>query len=148
MRNVWSFVKDYKFSLLVVAVILFLSFFKPPHTELDEVTNFDKFVHFCMYFGFSAVIWLEYLRRHRNDASRWVIHNTGFSVNWLALLMGAMVLPIVLSGAIELGQQYLTAYRGGEWWDFASNSTGVVMAALCGYVFLRCRRRRGRGRGE
>ncbi|MBO7498435.1 MAG: hypothetical protein J6T64_04490 [Bacteroidaceae bacterium] len=144
MRSVWSFVKDYKFSLLVTAVILFLSFFKPPHTELDEITNFDKFVHFGMYFGFSAIIWLEYLRKRRSDASRWVIHNTSFSVNGLTLLMSAMVLPIVLSGAIELGQQYLTAYRGGEWWDFASNSMGVVTASLCGYFFLR-RRRRGRG---
>jgi len=145
MRNVWSFIKNYKFSLAVVAVILFLSFFKPPHTELDEITNFDKFVHFSMYFGFSAVIWLEYLRCHREDPRRWVIHNTGFSVNRLRLLLGAMVFPIALSGAIELAQEYLTTYRGGEWWDFASNSTGVVADSLCGYLFLKRRRRSGRG---
>ena len=145
MCNVWSFVKNYKFSLLVVAVILFLSFFKPPHTELDKITNFDKFVHFSMYFGFSAVIWFEYLRCHRGNLSLWVIHNTVFSVNWLKLLLGAMVLPIALSGAIELGQEYLTTHRGGDWWDFASNSTGVVAASLCGYLFLKRRRRSGRG---
>lgn len=145
MRNIWSFVRDYKCSFFIVAVILFLSFFKPPHTELDEITNFDKFVHFSMYLGFSAVIWLEYLRRHRQDSSRLAIHNTAFSVSWSKLLMGAMVLPIALSGVIELGQEYLTTYRGGEWWDFASNSTGVAVASLCGYFFLKCRRNKGRG---
>jgi VanZ family protein len=145
MHRVWLFIKQYKFSLLVLAVILFLSFFKPPHTELDEITNFDKVVHFCMYGGFSAIIWLEYLRCHREDPSRGVMRNSGFTVNRVWLLIGALVLPIVLSGGIELAQEYLTTYRGGEWWDFASNSTGVLAASLCGYFFLKGRRRRGRG---
>jgi len=129
MRNVWPFVKRYKLSLTVLAVILFLSFFKPPHTELDEITNFDKMVHFGMYFVFGSVIWIEYLRSHAR-------------ADGLRLAVGAVLLPIVLSGGIELGQEYLTAYRGGDWWDFASNSTGVLAAAVVGYLFLR-RRRRG-----
>ena len=127
MRNIWTFIKRYKFSLLVVAVILFLSFFKPPHTELDEITNFDKMVHFGMYFVFSGVIWMEYLHSHAH-------------ADWRRLAVGAVVLPIVLSGGIELGQEYLTVYRGGDWWDFASNSTGVLVAAVTGYLFLRRRR--------
>ncbi len=127
MRNIWTFIKRYKFSLLVVAVILFLSFFKPPHTELDEITNFDKMVHFGMYFVFSGVIWIEYMHSHAH-------------ADWRRLAVGAVVLPVVLSGGIELGQDCLTAYRGGDWWDFASNSTGVLVAAVTGYLFLRRRR--------
>ncbi|MCR5138627.1 MAG: hypothetical protein K6B45_00465 [Bacteroidaceae bacterium] len=123
----WTFIKRYKFSLLVVAVILFLSFFKPPHTELDEITNFDKMVHFGMYFVFSGVIWIEYMHSHAH-------------ADWRRLAVGAVVLPVVLSGGIELGQDCLTAYRGGDWWDFASNSTGVLVAAVTGYLFLRRRR--------
>ena len=143
MHNVWLFVKRYKFSLLLLAVILFLSFFKPPHTGLDEITNFDKFVHFSMYFGFGAVIWLEYLCAHRADYAVSVFRNTRFDVNCRQLVVGAVVLPIVLSGGIELAQENLTAYRGGEWWDFASNSAGILMAALCGYFLLKGLRRRG-----
>ena len=143
MNNIRLFIRNYKFSLLTVAVILFLSFFKPPHTELDEISNFDKFVHFCMYFGFSGVIWLEYLHAHRCDNGKSIFRNERFSINRLRLALGAIVSPLVLSGLIELAQEYLTTHRGGEWWDFASNSTGVLTSALCGYLFLKGRRRRG-----
>jgi len=147
MHNIWSFVKRYKFSLLIVAVILFLSFFKPPHTELDNITNFDKFVHFSMYACFSAVIWLEYLVSHKvvSDGSKHSLFKSLFFVNRLQLVLCAVVMPIALSGIIELGQEYLTSHRGGDWWDFASNSTGVLVSALCGYFFLR-RRKCGRGK--
>lgn len=143
MQDIWLFIRKYKFSLLVVAVILFLSFFKPPHTELDEITNFDKFVHFSMYFCFGAIIWFEYLRAHRSDKTASLFRNTRFALSWRRLVVGAIVLPIALSGVIELAQEYLTTYRGGEWWDFASNSSGILGAALCGYLFLKGRRRRG-----
>ena len=130
MKKIGLFIKKYKFSLVVMAVILFLSFFKPPHTELDNITNFDKFVHFSMYAFFAAVIWFEYLRSHQ-------------TVNGLRLAIGAVALPILMSGGIELAQQHLTAHRGSEWWDFASNSAGILAAAIVGYLFLKGRRRRG-----
>ena len=130
MKEIGLFIRQYKFSLVVMAVIMFLSFFKPPHTKLDNITNFDKFVHFSMYACFAAVIWTEYLRSHR-------------TVNAVRLIIGAVALPILMSGGIELAQQYLTAYRGSEWWDFAANSAGVLAAAIGGYLFLKCRRRRG-----
>lgn len=124
MNFITRHISRYKFSLIVVAVILFLSFFKPPHTGLDTITNFDKMVHFAMYFGFSCVIWFEYLRSH-----------TTYSA--LRLVLGAIIFPIALSGVIELAQEYLTTYRGGEWWDFASNSSGVLFAALIGFLLMR-----------
>ena len=51
-----------------------------------------------------------------------------------------VLMPIVMSGVIELGQAYLTVHRSGEWWDFASNTIGVFTALagmLLYFFFLR-----------
>ena len=106
---------NYRFSLLIVGVILYLSFFTPPKTELDTVSNIDKLAHICMYGGLCLIIWWEYLRCHAN------IHH-------LRTLVGALILPIALSGIIELLQEYATENRSGDWWDMAANSLGVILA--------------------
>lgn len=110
----------YKFSLLIVGIILYLSFFTPPKTELDTVTNIDKLAHICMYGGLCSILWIEYLRTHA-------------TINRLRTLIGAIVLPIALSGAIELLQEYATTNRSGDWADMIANSTGALLAALLGY---------------
>lgn len=110
----------YKFSLLIVGVILYLSFFTPPKTELDMVTNIDKLAHICMYGGLCSILWIEYLRTH-------------VTINRLRTLIGAIVLPIALSGIIELLQEYATTNRSGDWADMIANSTGALLAALLGY---------------
>ena len=61
------YLKKYPFSLLVIAVVIYLSFFRPP--SMDDFPLFpgvDKVVHFCMYGGVSGMLWLEFLRNHRN----------------------------------------------------------------------------------
>ncbi len=117
MRHYFS---NYKFSLLVVGVILYLSFFTPPKTELDTVTNIDKLAHICMYGGLCSVLWIEYLRTHA-------------AINRLRTLIGAVVLPILLSGVIELLQEYATTNRSGDWADMIANSIGALPAAIAGY---------------
>ena len=127
MTKISSYLRKYKCSLTVVAVILYLSFFTPPSTSLGEITNFDKFVHACMYCGFCSVIWFEY----------WRSHTTGKPVR---MAIWGVLMPIVMSGVIELGQAYLTVHRSGEWWDFASNTIGVFTALagmLLYFFFLR-----------
>ena len=113
----------YKVSLLIIGVILYLSFFTPPKTELDNVSNIDKLAHICMYGGLCSILWIEYLRSH-------------VQLNRLRLLFGAILLPIALSGIIELLQEYATTNRSGDWADMIANSTGVILAALLGqFVF-------------
>ena len=46
-----SYIKKYPISLFIILTVIYLSFFKPPKTDLDEIPNFDKLVHVCMYFG-------------------------------------------------------------------------------------------------
>lgn len=108
-------------------MILYLSFFTPPKTELDAVPNFDKLVHFCMYFGFSGVIWLESLCVRRNK----------FGIR--KILVAAVLFPVLFSGCIEVGQEYLTINRSGDWIDFVANATGVVCASLIAYYIVRPR---------
>ena len=103
--------------MLVIGVILFLSFFNPPETPLDEITNIDKMLHFTMYFGFCVVLWFEYFKSHEHaDAKR--------------LIPWAVIAPIVFSGLIEIGQQLLTPMRAADWWDFLFNTLGCLAAAL------------------
>ena len=108
-----------------------LSFFKPPTTELGTIPNLDKVVHICMYFGMSGMLWLEFLRAHRKD-------HTPIWHAWV----GAFICPVLFSGIVELLQEYCTTYRGGDWLDFAANTTGAVLASLAACLVLKPRMQR------
>lgn len=119
-----TYLKKYPLSIIIIGIILFLSFFNPPETPLNEVTNIDKVLHFIMYFGFCAVLWLEYFMSHeRYDASR--------------LIPWAIIAPIIFSGLIEIGQQTLTPTRAADWWDFLFNTLGCLTAALFSQLVTR-----------
>lgn len=122
------YIKYYPISLIIIAVVIYLSFFKPPSTKLDTISNIDKILHFGMYFGLSGMLWIEFLRNHRkNDAPLWHA--------WI----GAFLCPVVFSGIVELLQEYCTSYRGGDWLDFAANSAGAVVASLIAFYIIRPR---------
>lgn len=120
------YLKKYPISLTVIAIVIYLSFFKPPTMEITKIPNMDKLVHLCMYGGVSGMLWIEFLRNHRKYDE----------VMWHAWI-GALLCPILMGGAIELLQEYCTTYRGGDWFDFLANSTGVVLATLFAYFVLR-----------
>ena len=117
------YIKKYPVSLAIILAVIYLSFFKPPSTDLNEIPNLDKVVHICMYFGMSGMLWLEFLRAHKRDRAPL----------WHAWA-GAFACPILFSGIVELLQEYCTTYRGGDWMDFAANTTGVVLASFVGYL--------------
>ena len=119
-----QYLKKYPLTWLTIATILYLSFFKPPQTDMEEIPGIDKIVHICMYGGLCFLLWIEYLRTHS------VIH-------WKRIIIGGILFPIAFSGSIELAQSYLTEHRGGDWLDLAANTTGVLLAALIGYYILR-----------
>ncbi|MDD2438486.1 MAG: VanZ family protein [Massilibacteroides sp.] len=121
------FLMKYPFSLLITATVVYLSFFHPPSIGVPLVPYFDKIVHFGMYGGLSGMLWLEFLRNHRNNSSPDLRHA------WI----GAVVCPIIFSGGIELIQKHFTSYRGGEWADFFANTAGVAVATLIAYCLLR-----------
>ena len=122
--NAMSYLKKYPLSILIIGIILFLSFFNPPETPLNEFNNIDKVLHFIMYFGFCSVLWFEYFRSHvQSDPKR--------------LVPWAIIAPIIFSGLIEIGQQTLTPTRAADWYDFLFNTLGCLVAALFSLVVTR-----------
>ncbi|MDH6306448.1 VanZ family protein [Parabacteroides sp. PF5-5] len=118
------YIKKYPFSLTIILIVLYLSFFKPPSLDMPFFPGIDKVAHFCMYGGMSGMLWLEYLLNHRRER-----------LSIKHIVVGAILCPIMFSGIVELGQEYLTAYRGGDWFDFLANTGGVLTASLfCWYV--------------
>ena len=90
------YIKKYPVSLVIILAVIYLSFFKPPTTDLGTIPNLDKVVHICMYFGMSGMLWLEFLRAHRRDRTPM----------WHAWV-GAFVCPVLFSGAVELLQAFV-----------------------------------------
>ncbi len=120
------YLRKYPVSLAVILAVIYLSFFKPPKTELDTVKGFDKLVHVLMYLGMSGMLWWEFLKAHRKRRVPL----------WHAWI-GALVCPVLFSGLVEILQARCTTYRGGDWWDFVASSAGAVLASLIGYFVFR-----------
>ncbi len=114
----------YTVSWLLIVAILLACFLPVPETEMDDVPFIDKWVHILMYLVLSSSLWIEYLRSHTH-------------IDYPKLCVGAIVLPIVLSGLIELGQAYCTTTRSGDWLDFLAHVTGVVFGARLGFTVYR-----------
>lgn len=110
-----SLLHDFPLTLLCVALTWYLCLIRTTNMHLPTFDGFDKCVHVCMYLGTCSVFWVEYFRSHR-QASR------------IALCLVAVVAPILMSGIIELAQEYCTTCRTGDWFDFAANSLGVLLA--------------------
>lgn len=123
MNKMRQFVSKYPLSCLCIVLVWYLSiWFRPPRLpQLENVAFIDKWTHFLMYGGTCSVIWWEYLRSHARLNARKL-----FLLAWLA--------PIVMSGVIELIQEYYTATRAGEWLDLAANATGVTLGSIVGLL--------------
>lgn len=120
------YIKRYPLSLAIIAIVIFLSFFRPPSVKVPVFSGFDKLVHFLMYAGISGCLWLEFFFNHRKEA---------FNVRYA--IIGAVVAPILFSGVVELLQEHLTKYRGGEWLDFLANTCGVLVATAVAWYIIR-----------
>ena len=58
------------------------------------------------------------------------------------LFFWAWLMPVAMSGIIELLQEYCTGgTRSGEWLDLAANSTGITLAAVIGLLIYSLARR-------
>ncbi len=123
MREFFRNLKKYPLSWMCILVVWILSFCTPPSTPLDNVAFIDKWAHIIMYGVTSAVIWEEYLKKNEKISKK-------------KLFFFAWLFPILMSGAIELMQEYLTnGRRSGDWLDFAANSVGVTLSAII-YILL------------
>ena len=132
MKIISHFIRKYPCSCVLIAAIWYLSLlFEAPRTPLDNVLLIDKWVHIVMYGGTFTVLWIEYIRQHQKP-------------DYWKLLIWAFIAPIVMSGIIELLQEYCTEKRSGDWLDLTANAIGVTLAVIIGLILLRLRARRNR----
>ena len=118
------YLKRYPLSHLVIATVIILSLAPIPEMpKLPDIKLLDKWVHFVMYGGTCCVIWWEYWRQHKK-------------IDWQHVTVGAIVLPVLMGGMLELMQKYLTTCRSGDWLDFVANCIGVGLGALIGYFIV------------
>ena len=117
--------RRYPITFLLAFAVVLLSLLPVPDVRMTvEVPLMDKWAHMVMYGVLTLVIWLEYIKAHRQMRSR-------------RLLLLAFLAPIAMGGVLELMQAYLTTCRSGEWLDFVANSIGAVVGAGCGLLASR-----------
>ena len=130
MKKIVYLLRHYPLTLLCLALIWYLSLFiVMPETPIDNVPFVDKWTHLVMYGGTCTMMWWEYSRFHTRLAI-WKL----FLLAWLA--------PILMSGCLELLQEYCTETRSGEWLDLAANSLGVTLGALLGMLIWKLKHSR------
>ena len=123
MKYIAGLLKRYPLSTALALVIWVLCLAPTlPETPLDNVRLIDKWTHLVMFGSLTAVIWWEYLRRHR-------------TLHAARLFLLAFVAPVVMGGLVELAQAYCTGgRRSGEWLDFFADALGVVLGTLVGFL--------------
>ena len=130
MKMSLHFVRKYPVSCFLFALIWYLSlFFVAPETPLNNIKLIDKWVHFIMYGSTCGVLWMEYIRQHQRP-------------DYGKLFIWAWVAPIVMSGIIEVLQEYCTETRNGDWIDLAANAIGVTLGAIFGLILLATKKKK------
>lgn len=115
-----KYIKGQPLSITIALAIWVLCMIPIPETPLGNISMIDKWTHLLMYGTIVSVIMIEYGRRTE-------------TVNWVHLLIGGLALPILMSGAIELAQAYLTnGVRSGDLRDFAANTAGALIGSIIG----------------
>jgi len=104
------------FSILIAAIILYLSMANS-HT-FDKVPinipNFDKFVHFGMYFGLMSVLIFENRKAIKSNGNLFLIS----------------LIPFFYGIIIEIMQSALTTTRTGSIYDALANSAGILVSVF------------------
>ncbi|MGC1390490.1 MAG: VanZ family protein [Bacteroidales bacterium] len=109
-------IKKNIFSILVALVIMYLSLANS-HTfdkvaSFITIPNFDKVVHFLMYFGLMSVIILENRKTIKGTVNLFFIGLIPFSYGVL----------------MEILQSALTVTRTGSIFDALANGTGILVS--------------------
>ncbi len=113
-----KFLKYSWIPVFIAAIIFYLSCLIPandvPDIDLHFFIPTDKLVHFCMYLGLSGATALYY------------VYDKKGNVNILKLLIGAIIIPILYGGLIEILQWKYFPPRSGDWFDFLADILGSL----------------------
>jgi hypothetical protein len=84
----------------------------------ETLTVFDKLVHALMFLGVSGTVFFDNTRYFRR------------ATNLQRIFAGSFLFPVFFGGIIEIGQEYATSYRSGDWMDFLFDVMGVAAGFL------------------
>ncbi len=118
MSELLYFFRKHWISIPLCLMILYLCFMDTQSLPKVEVSDFDKFVHFIMFLTVSGVIFFENTSYFRKKISMWKIINFSF------------LFPTIYSGLIEIGQEYLSPTRTGDWIDFLFDGIGALLGMV------------------
>ena len=104
-------------TLVTVAIVVLSTMPIPEEAPLGDVPLIDKWVHMVMYAGLVFMMWVDHVVRSKQEYT--------WTVRILILLYA-----IVLGGAMELVQAYLTTCRSGDWIDFEADAVGALIGKL------------------
>ena len=105
-------------SIPLCLVILYLCFMNTQSLPEVNVLGIDKLTHVIMFLGLSGVIYFENSSYFRKKVSLRIIFIYSF------------IFPTIYSGLIEIGQEYLSPFRAGEWMDFLSDVIGTSLSLM------------------
>ena len=134
-----TLLRCYPLSCYLIIGIWIACFMNVPDTPLSHISLIDKWTHFAMYGLTTMVIGFEILKNHRpKQDGLWQRLRQQLVYTWL--------LPILMSGLIEILQAYCTGgRRSGEWLDFVANAIGATIGATIGILVARYRANGRRG---
>lgn len=99
-------------SIIVAAVILYVSLLREPHFALPAFAHSDKLAHFIMYLLLGAMAYWDSERTNIDSKKRWII---------------TTIIPIMYGGMIELVQEWWFYPRTGDYVDWLSDAAGVIV---------------------
>jgi hypothetical protein len=115
-----SFLRKYALSILFCIVASIGCFMDLSEVPKLAKTDLDKLIHMGFGFILSILIFFENTSYFRKR------------ISYTRIVMGSFLFPILFGGYIEIGQEYLTTYRTGDWMDFLYNGAGAFLGfAAC-----------------
>jgi len=115
-----TFMKFHVFSILCgIGIFILCTIRIPPQDEIPQFPNFDKFVHFMMYFALSTAVILETLNA-----------KSGLGKALLRAFIAAIIVSAIFGGLIEFIQSGFTNYRSGDIMDWVFDLAGSVSSCL------------------
>ena len=92
----------------------------------EKMFQYDKLVHFGMFFALSAAVFIDYYLKH------------GGKPNGYRWLLFGLVIPVIYGGLIEIAQENFFS-RSGDWYDFIADAMGSMSATIIAlfYVYVK-----------
>lgn len=110
-------------SLIIFYLCCLIPFNDIPEVEFEFFIPMDKVVHFIMYLGLSGATALYY------------VYDKKGHINVPLMILGAVILPIIYGGVIEVIQGKYFPPRSGDWFDFLADSLGVLASLPLVFYF-------------